>query len=98
MRCPCCEGQKRCPLCHDSGVIDEREVTAPFAPPAAGARSPVNMTVDEFRAFALQTIDDALGHSWLVRGDSRKLLQALRTYLPAAPAAEVERVMAGFPR
>lgn len=56
-----------------------------------------DMTVEEFRRSVLSLIDDALGRSWIVRGDNRRLLQALRTYIPTAPDAELEKLMLALP-
>lgn len=55
------------------------------------------MTVEEFRRHAIELIDDALGHSWFVRGDNRKFLQGLRSYVPTMPEAEVRKLLDSMP-
>lgn len=60
-----------------------------------GASTPT--TPEEFRRFALALIDNALGYGLFVRGESRRLLSALRTYLPTAPEAELLKLIAAMP-
>ena len=59
---------------------------------------PPDMTPDEFRTFAVGLLDDALGHSWFVRGDNRKFIEAVRTYLPQMPDDEIKKLIACVPR
>lgn len=66
------------------------------APEAAGSLHPA-MSVEDFRREAVSLVESALGR-WIVQGDSRRLLSALRTYLPTAPAAELEKILAALPR
>jgi hypothetical protein len=66
------------------------------AAPEARGLSP-GMAADEMRRQGQALIDDAMGHSWLVRGDNRKLLSALRTYLPQMPDAELQRLISCIP-
>lgn len=89
MICPECEGEKTCRLCYGSGEINVREEVA--------VSYPKGMTTEEFRRFAIDRIDDALGHSWMVRGDNRKLLSALRTRIPLMPDAEIRAIIDAMP-
>lgn len=54
-------------------------------------RMPLNPTTEQFRAYVIAEIDDALRHSWVVSGDRRKLLQGLRTLVQQMTVAEVQK-------
>jgi hypothetical protein len=47
--------------------------------------------VEEFRRYVIKELDAALGRSWFIRGDTRRLLSALRSRIPSVPAEELQK-------
>lgn len=59
---------------------------------------PQDMPVSEFRQYAVNFIDDALGHSWFVRGETRKFLQGLRSFATVMTEDQLRQFQGMVPR
>lgn len=56
------------------------------------------MTAEELRLKLMNRIDALLARSFLVYGQDRQLLTALRAYVSVVEAAQLEKILAYMPR
>ena len=55
------------------------------------------LTEEEFRRFVIDRLDNALARLFIIRGDDRRLLQAMRSYVVTATNEDIKKLMDYLP-